>query len=449
MANNTYRPAILSSSLLLALSCSIFEVHSLLASQREAFDKADKRKIQQISSHVILVSISGLRSDFMLNAESYRLRIPTIQSLRANGSFAVGVEPVFPSQTGPAHATIATGTLPADHGITSDHPFDEREAAQSQEPHRLAKDIKTDTIWELARRANLVTAAVGYPLTVNGSLNFNVPDHAESEVRSSHQSAAIDSFRSSEAAHLVEKYRPNLLLINFTSFDAAQRRHGLLSVESVASLEMIDGFVKKIVEAVERAKTTEETTFIIVSDYGAAKIEREFSPNVALAKKGWLTPNIQGKVISWRAVAQTFSGSAAVFVKNPQDEKFVREVEEFFSQLYEKPDSPIWRVIPRRDAARLGADPRAALYLDAAPSYAMSPRTIGPLITKAAERAAHGYSPSRSEMRATFAISGKGVKPGIKIEYARLIDIAPTISRLLGLEMKTARGRVMAEVINQ
>jgi len=28
-----------------------------------------------------------------------------------------------------------------------------------------------------------------------------------------------------------------------------------------------------------------------------------------------------------------------------------------------------------------------------------------------------------------------------------LIDIAPTVARLLGLEMKTARGRVITEVI--
>ena len=52
-------------------------------------------------------------------------------------------------------------------------------------------------------------------------------------------------------------------------------------------------------------------------------------------------------------------------------------------------------------------------------------------------------------MRAVLVISGKGIKPSQKIEYARLIDIAPTIVRLLGLEMKTARGRVLSEVIAQ
>jgi predicted AlkP superfamily pyrophosphatase or phosphodiesterase len=448
-----------------------FIVASALRAQPEQPSKQEtKPRIQLISSHVILISISGLRSDFVTNADTFRLRIPTIESLRAKGSYAVGLESVFPSQTNPAHATIITGTLPADHGITSDHHFDEKNAAQSQEPYKMAKEIRTDALWELARRANLVTAAVGYPLTGGASINFNLPGDLEvspelrSEVASALKSESEaklagknkkvfiqpeDVFNASAAAYLIERHRPNLLLINFTSFDAAQRRHGLLSKEATNSLEAIDGFIKKGVDAVARARMTDETTFIVVSDHGAAKVEREFSPNLALAKKGWLTSNSQGQIVSWRAVAQTFGGSAAIFVRNPQDEAFTREVEDFFRQQYEKPDSPIWRVITRRDAARLGADPRVAFYLDAAPSYAMSSRTTGSTITGAAERAAHGYSPSRSEMRATFIIAGKGVKTGGKIEYARLIDIAPTISRLFGLEMKTARGRVLAEVINQ
>ena len=485
MPNKISRPTILSSLLSLTLAGCLLIVPTRWAFQQEASKQESRTKVQQISSHIILISISGLRPDIVSNAELHRLRIPTIKSLQAKGSHAVGVESVFPSQTLPAHATIATGTLPADHGITSDYPFDEITATQSRAAYKSASEIKTDTIWELAQRANLVTAAVGYPLTAEAAINFNLPDFSEGEngllnrsakyqhdnppdLRSEALSALKsesevkpigknnkvliqpqDLFKASAATYLIEKYRPNLMLVNFKSLDVTQRRYGLLSIESFRSLEMLDDLVKKTVDAIERARMTDETTFIVVSDYGAAKVEREFNPNVVLAKKGWLTSDAQGRIVSWRAVAQTFGGSAAIFVRNPQDENFVREVEDLFRQQYEKPDSPIWRVIPRRDAARLGADPRVAFYLDVAPSYSMSCRTTGSTIIKATDRTAHGYSPSRSEMRATFITAGKGVKPGVKIEYVRLIDIAPTIARLFGLEMKTARGRVLTEVINQ
>src|SRR5262249_11770452 len=183
---------------------------------------------------------------------------------------------------------------------------------------------------------------------------------------------AMDTFNADAVSYLIEKYRPNLTMVNFTSFQIVAEQQGLLSQEAISTLERIDGFVNNIVETVGRAGISPNTTFILVSDHGEAKIEREFRPNVVLAKKGWLTMKAKEQIVSWSAVAQTYGGSAAIFVKNPQDETFVREIEEFFIELHKKPDSAIWRVIPRREGARLGADPRAALFLDAAPSYSMS-----------------------------------------------------------------------------
>jgi predicted AlkP superfamily pyrophosphatase or phosphodiesterase len=350
----------------------------------------------------------------------------------------VGIESVFPSQTIPAHASIITGSPPADHGVTSDYSFDRERALQSKEPHRSVREIRTETIFDVARRAKLVVAAVGFPLTADAAISFNQPDASE------------DLVKAVAAADIIEKHRPNLLLVNFTSFDAAQRRHGLLSAESLKAIETIDGLIKEIVDATESSRIAEETTFILISDSGASKVEKEFNPNVLLAKNEWLASDGQGRITSWRAVAQSLGGSAAVFVKDPKDEDFIREVEKFFTQLSEKTDSPIWRVINMREATKLGADPLAAFYLDAAPSYAMKSKTTGSAVTnlaKGADRTARGYAPSRVEMRALFVIAGKGIKSGAQTPYARLIDIAPTVARLLGLELKTARGRVISEVI--
>jgi predicted AlkP superfamily pyrophosphatase or phosphodiesterase len=475
----------------------LFVIQAGRARGQNSSRQENKSRPQPISRHVILITISGLTPEIVAPAESQRLRIPTIRSLRAGGSFAVGIESVFPSQSIPAHASILTGTQPSDHGVTSDYPFEVKEALQSGLPYQSAKAIKTDTLFELAGRAKLLTAAVGFPLTSGAAVDFNLPDEAgapdkqdksgkidgtkpasrpptenlndhppglRAEILSKMKTPSTtvapgkgpeifqhseDLFKASAAAYLIEKHRPNLLLVNFSSFDAAQRRYGALSEESVKSLEITDGLIKEIVDAAKRSQIEEETTFILVSDSGVAKVEKEYSPNVLLAKKGWLTTDAQGKIVSWQAAVQSLGGSAAVFVKDPQDEKLAREVEAFFHEQAEKPDSPIWRVLSKRDAAKLGADPRAAFYLDAAPTYAFSARTTGSLITKAPYRGARGYAPSRVEMRAAFIIAGNGIKSNIKVEYARLIDVAPTIARLLGLEMKTARGRVITEVIKQ
>ncbi len=431
-----------------------------------------EQKLPRISSHIVLITISGLRVDAINDPN--RVRTPTIQSLREKGVHAAGVESVFPTQTNPAHASIITGTLPADHGITSDFPFDDQTATQAADPYRLAKEIKIEPIWEYARREGFTVAAAGFPLTVGANLQFNVhaamPEESQSaaQLRGELLSALktrtgetpfgeksksairpADLFNTEAIVYLIGKYRPNLTMINFTSLDFAQQRFGISSKESAATLEGIDRLVEKIGGAVNQAGIISDTSFFILSDYGAAKVEREFRPNVVLARKGWLTPNGRGQIASWRAVAQTFGGSAAIFVRNPRDETFVRELEALFDEHYQKPDSAIWRVLPRRDAARLGADPRPVLFLDAAPAYTMTASSSGSSISNTDSRAAHGCSPSRSEMRATLIMSGRGVKSGGRIEYARLIDIAPTIARLLGLEMKTARGRVLSEAIIQ
>lgn len=426
----------------LVLLISLF-VASPQAQQPKPTPTPGKPKPPKLTSHVVLMTISGLRADHANEPDSFRLKIPNLQSLRANGSYAVGVESVYPSQRIPAHVSMVTGMLPADHGITSDVTFDEQTGASSKPLVRSAKTIKADTIWEAANRAELTAAAIGFPMTMDATIKFNFPE-AEQNSDTSKAEAAIELI----ARHHLNPLA-NLLAVNFTSFDTAQRRYGLLSKEAILALETIDGLIGKIVQAIESAKLNEQTTFLIVSDHGASKVEREFRPNVLLAKKGFLTTDGQGTVKTWRAVAQSFGGSAAIFLKNPQDQVTAQEVEQLFRTLEEDSDNPLWRISVRREAARLGADPRAALFLDAAPLFQMSDRASGSTTGKAADRAAYGYLPSRAEMRGALFISGKAIKAGQKIEYARLIDVAPTIARLLGLEMKTARGRVWSEVIAQ
>jgi predicted AlkP superfamily pyrophosphatase or phosphodiesterase len=409
-----------------------------LAVQKSSSKQEAETRKPPISSHIIMIVIKGLRSDFVTGAESQRLNIPTIQALRSQGAYAVGIESVFPTQTAPAHASIITGSQPADHGVTSDYYFDQENASVSIEPRTSAREIKIETIFDLAKRANLVTAAVGFPITAGSAITFNQPDAAE------------DLVKASAAAEIIEKHCPNFLMVNFTSFDNAQRRYGLLSAESLKAIEMIDALVKKLIQSAEKFRMAEDTTFILVSDSGASKVEKEFNPNVLLAKKGWLASDGQGRVTSWRVFAQSFGGSAAVFVKDPKDEDFIHEVETFFNQQAEKPDSPIWRIITRSEITKLGADPRVVLYIDAAPQYAITAKMTGSSITnlgKGADRVAGGYAPSRVETRALFVIAGKGIKSGAETPYARLIDLAPTVAKLLGLEMKTARGRVISEVL--
>src|SRR5262249_38656983 len=83
--------------LLLALIICLLAVPTLKPQQapqqnptKQEEKQEKKAKKPPINSHVILITINGLRSDFVVSGESQRLNIPTIQSLRSKGSYAVG-----------------------------------------------------------------------------------------------------------------------------------------------------------------------------------------------------------------------------------------------------------------------------------------------------------------------------------------------------------------------
>jgi hypothetical protein len=50
-------------------------------------------------------------------------------------------------------------------------------------------------------------------------------------------------------------------------------------------------------------------------------------------------------------------------------------------------------------------------------------------------------------MRAIFVAWGASVRPGIKVQQVRSWDVAPTVGRLLGIEMKNISGHTLTEVL--
>lgn len=371
--------------------------------------------------------MDGLRIEDLNNP---KLKLPTLKSLRERGAFALNVESVYPSQSIPAHATILSGMLPADHGITADAPFNEKTGQTSAEKYHLANEIKADTIWQAAKRAGLKVFAINFPLT---------------------EKVEIDFAPNSSAAELFEKNRPQLLLIKFDGIAKAMLQFGIGSIEVAAAMEHVDSALKTILDSVERTGLTDETTFLFISSHGYAKVEQEFRPNVILARKGFLTVDASGNITSWIAATHSSNGAAAIYLQDSNNEEAAKSLEEIFAEIHKKDGSPIWRILSKKDAAKLGADPRAALFLEAAPGFVISEKASGKKLTDkldaSAQRTASGYLPSRSEMRGMLLAAGKGIRPKTKIEYARLVDIAPTIARLLGLELKASRGHAISEIL--
>ena len=59
------------------------------------------------------------------------------------------------------------------------------------------------------------------------------------------------------------------------------------------------------------------------------------------------------------------------------------------------------------------------------------------------KKADHGYSPFKANYQTIFAASGPNIKTNLNIEQMSLVDIAPTLAKLLDLDLKDYDGQVL------
>ena len=420
-------------------------------------------------SHVIMISIDGLVPDYYTEPARLGLKVPNLVKMKLGGAFATGVEGIYPSVTYPAHTTLVTGVRPAVHGIIQNRIFEAPTAEQTREWYWFTKDLKTETLWTIAKKAGLVTAGVGWPVTVGAELDYNMPEIADPKERSSPKrtlqystpglltnalgmgggsDTTTDGRRVKVAEYIIENYKPNLMLIHFIALDGVHHEKGPRTPEAIAMAERMDEYIGRVVEATRRAGIFEKTTFFIVSDHGFAEVKKRFEPNVLLVKEKLITLDQGGKPVDWKAAAWPAGGSCAIVLRDPADKATAAKVTSLFNDMASRNNSPVNRVLERKDIDKLGSIPNALLMLDASPGYAFGDRLTGEEVYEPKDyRGTHGHLPTRAELRSSLIIFGPGARTGAQMALARMIDIAPTAAALLGLSFSDAEGQPIRELI--
>ena len=423
------------------------------------------------AGHVIMISIDGLMPDNYTAPELRGLKIPNLIQMKNEGAYAEGVEGIYPTVTYPSHTTLVTGQRPALHGIVQNRLFEAPTAPQTRAWYWYAEALKTDTLWTKAKQAGLVTATVGWPVTIGAEIDYNVPEiykagetpptwtliaqHSTSGLLEKSlgpdigKQLSIDERLTRVSEFIIKSYRPNLLLIHLIELDGAQHRNGPGSKPAIEMTEREDGYVGRIIEATRQAGIFEKTTFFVVSDHGFSRISRTFSPNVVLAREKLITLDSNGKALDWKAAAWPAGGSCAIVVKDANDKATETRVAEIFSKLSGTPGSPIKQITSRRDLGRMGAIPQAAVMLEAAPGFSFDDVLAGPEVRDSATtyQGTHGYLPTNPEMRASLMVYGAGARSGAKLRLARMVDIAPTAARLIEISLPRAEGKPIEQLL--
>lgn len=428
--------------------------------------------------HVVIISIDGL-AGFLL--DDPKAPLPAIRQLAREGAFVEGGMRVSnPSVTWPNHTSIVTGVRPEKHstiangvlvrgGVGVPVVIDPR-----QDKSALVRVL---TLYDRAHAAGLATGEINWPCTrgattlddsfpdVPETLSHSTPRLVEELVAAGILKDETDaSFRTQSAAgrdhvwteaacHLIRNRMPNLLLLHLLNVDGTHHAFGAQTSAGYTANAYADACVARVLAALEEAGVRERTTVFVVSDHGFIRTPQAIRPNIVLRKAGLLKAD--GARISEAQVNVVPEGGIGLVYCNvpgqvEADSKRVKELFEGLEGVEEilEPAQYAEHGLPHPREYRPAPD----LVLVAKEGYGVSGSVEGDdFVTTHTEArtslGSHGFLARNPKMNGICVVAGRGIRPGVVVQKAENIDVAPTAARLLGLADFEADGRVLTEIL--
>lgn len=415
---------------------------------------------------VVLISIDGLKPEYVLEADRYQLAIPHLRALRARGAYATGVVGVVPTVTYPSHTTLVTGAAPARHGIISNNTFDPLNRNQGGW-YWYASDIRLLTLWDALKEAGRTTGNVHWPVTVDAGITWNLPqywrtgtpddrklvralstpglyDAMEREVGLSFADGIDESIEGDErrarfAARMLESRKPALMLAYFTALDHEQHGKGPFTPEAFAILERIDAIIGTMVAAASRAHGG-RAVVAVVSDHGFMRTSRALNLIHAFRSAGLVDypEGVDDKPSAWRATLWPGGASAAVMIADSAPSTTRSRVDSLLRALASDSANGIDRVLDAESLRGRGGFPGAAYLVSLREGFTFGYRSKGPLVSDVPVGGMHGYLPDAPAMHASFFIAGPTIPAGRNLGLVDQRAIAPTLAALLGVRLRGA-----------
>ncbi len=415
---------------------------------------------------LVVISIDGLRPDYITAADAHGAKVPNLRRLLKEGTYAEGVEGVVPTVTYPSHTTLVTGVWPAKHGIFANTTFDPLQN-NYQGWYWYAEDIRVPTLWDAAAKAGRTTASVQWPVTVGAHITWDIPElwranteddakllrsaatagllaEAQGELGpysgGTDSSVEADQNRGRYAQWILEKKRPGLLLLHLIALDHIEHETGPFSGEAVAVLEGLDAAIGNVRETAERLARG-RAYVAVVSDHGFARTEAQLNLFPAFRDAKLFAVDEKGKITDWKAMPWVTGGSAAIVLKDPADAATLDEVRGLLAKLASDSANGIDRVLEGDELHKRGGYPPASFFVSLKPGWRTGYALDGPMLSKAKPGGTHGELPDVPDLRASFFVVGPRVPVGRSLGVVDMRDVAPTLARLAGLSLPSADGK--------
>jgi predicted AlkP superfamily pyrophosphatase or phosphodiesterase len=428
---------------------------------------------------VLMISIDGMKPEYVTHAAEHGLRIPTLRRFLVEGTYADGVVAVLPTVTYPDHTTLITGVWPAEHGIVNNTLFDPMRNLDGAW-YWYAGDIRVPTLWDAAHQKGIGTASVSWPVSVNAtSVDTLIPEYwrggsdsvdpQDANPQDIELMAAIsrpegllfalqkrlgpymmgndttvdgDRTRTRYSLDILEHQKPGFMTVHLSSLDESEHVSGPFSEDANKTLEAVDGMVAQLIDAAIR--NDPKTVVVIVSDHGFVNVHHALNIAIPFLQAGLIQAKIDANgrttVTSWTAEPWATGGMAAIMLHEPSDAKTREDVRALLDRLAADPANGIARILDQTEIKQTGGFPDAEFILALQPGFTFGSAFSGALVSdQPSVKGTHGYLPSYPEMRASFFAMGEGIAPGRDLGVVDMRQIAPTVAAILGVSLPTAK----------
>jgi predicted AlkP superfamily pyrophosphatase or phosphodiesterase len=416
---------------------------------------------------IVVISIDGFPNYALRDAKT---AVPALRRLIREGAVAAdGMLPINPTVTWPNHTAMVTGVDASKHGVL----YNGLPVRAPGKPVRIQASVpkselvQVPTVYDLAHQAGLKTAEVDWvAIEDTPSIDysfFEIPKAASFIPKEMIANGAVtlddvqrftktqitwrDEIWTEAVIHILREHRPNLMLFHLLTTDTMQHTYGARSLGAQTALSLADRQVQRILDTLKDTGMLEQATVFIVSDHGFATAKRQIQANVVLHDAGLIRGSDDCDV--WTIPE---GGTAMVYITNQQKRT---ELAARLPGLFRGVEG-IQQIIEPKEFREHGYPPpgpssrMSDLVLAAADGYSFGGKLEGPTVIDIPAGAAsgnHGYLRTNPDMRAIFVAWGASVRPGIKVQQVRSWDVAPTVGRLLGIEMKNISGHTLTEVL--
>lgn len=401
-------------------------------------------------SKVVVISIDALMSEDLKYCKTF----PAFSSLFEKANIVSSLMGIYPTYTYPSHVSIMTGVYPNKHKIVHNESYPDKKW------NYYAHDIKADTCLDIAKKNGLTTACITWPVMGGATCDYLIAETwAEKETdnptpifdslnsplakeyfeKNKHllnwmRTPGFDNFATACFCDIFKAHKPDLTFLHLSYLDHQRHQLGSASKKVLHALSFIDQKLQEIIDAVKSSGEYENTVFILLGDHGHRDYDTIFNINEVIRQMGY-KDNIY-------AFSACFS--AHVYLKKIEKARGY----EVLKTIQKEYPTYLERILKTSDCDKkynLNGD--FDFVLEAKDNVIFDDKDDSVIIKhpnseKKEAISGHGYSPEKGPF-SPLIICGKDIIGGKVINQAKLVDIFPTILKLLSLPQPTGDGKII------